>query len=102
MERRDSEDELGLKALLDEEPLADDGFSTVVLARVQRHRRLRRASLLAAGALSSAVIAGVLLTSGLSGATGIEIRPWPVFVVLLTVGTLGAAWLDTEAFSLPD
>ncbi len=101
MERRHSEDELCLKALLAEEPLADDGFSAAVLARVQRHVWVRRAFLLTAGLLSSSVIAGILVTSGLSGATAVQFQPWQVFVVLLAIGTAGAMWLDTEALSLP-
>ncbi len=96
MERRHSEDELCLKALLDEEPLADDGFSAVVLARVQRHVWVRRAFLLTAALVSSAVIAVVLVTSGLYGATGVQFQSWQVFVVLVAVGTTGAMWLDTE------
>ncbi len=101
MERRHTEDELCLKALLDERPLADDGFSAVALARVQRHVRVRRAFLATAGLLSSAVIAATLVTSGLLGATGVHFQPWQVFVVLVAVGTAGAMWLDTEALSLP-
>ena len=101
MERRHTEDELSLKALLDERPLADDGFSAVVLARVQRHVWVRRALLATAGLLSSAVIAAVLVTSGFSGATGVQFQPWQVFVVLVAVGTAGAMWLDTEALGLP-
>ncbi len=102
MERRHTEDELCLKALLEEGPLADGGFSAVVLARVQRHVWVRRAFLLTAGLLSSAMIAGILATSGLFGTTGVHFQPWQVFVVLVAVGTAGAMWLDTEALSLPE
>ncbi len=102
MERRNTEDELSLKALLDEGPLADDGFSEVVLARVQRHVWVRRVFLLTAALVSSTVIASVLVTSGLFGTTGFHFQPWQVFVVLVAVGTAGAMWLDTEALSLPE
>ncbi len=102
MERRHTEDELSLKALLDERPLADDGFSAVVLARVQRHVWVRRAFLLTAALVSSAVIAGILVTSGLFGTTGVDFQPWQVFVVLVAVGTAGAIWLDTEVLGLPE
>ncbi len=98
MEQGHSEDELRLKALLDEGPLADGGFSAVVLARVQRHVWVRRAFLLAAGLLSSS-IAGIMVTSGLFGTTAVQFQPWQVFVVLVAIGTAGAMWLDTEATS---
>ena len=100
MEQGHSEDELRLKALLDEGPLADGGFSAVVLARVQRHVWVRRAFLLTAGLLSSSVIAGILVT-GLFGTTAVQFQPWQIFVVLVAIGTAGAMWLDTEALSLP-
>ena len=101
MEKGHSEDELRLKALLDEEPLADEGFSAVVLVRVQRYVWVRRACLLTAGLLSSSVIAGILVTSGLFGATAVQFQPWQVFVVLVAIGTAGAMWLDTETLGLP-
>ncbi len=101
MEQGHSEDELRLKALLDEGPLADGGFSAVVLARVQRHVWARRTFLLTAGLLSSCVIAAILVTSGLFGTTAVQFQPWQVFMVLVAIGTAGAMWLDTEALSLP-
>ncbi len=102
MEQGHSEDELRLKALLDEGPLADDGFSAVVLARVQRHVWVRRAFLLTAGLLSSSVIVGSLVTSDLFGTTAVQFQPWQVFMVLVAIGTAGAMWLDTEALGLPE
>ena len=101
MEQGYSEHELRLRALLDEEPLADDGFSAGVLARVQRHAWIRRTILLTTGLLSCSVIVGILVTSDLFGMTAVQFQPWHVFVVLVAIGTAGAMWLDTEALSLP-
>ena len=68
---------------------------------MQRHAWVRRVFLLTAALVSSAVIAGMLVSSGSFGTTGVDFQPWQVFVVLVAVGTTGAMWLDTEALSLP-
>ena len=100
MREEPAQDEFRLRKLLDEATLPDDGFSTRVLARVQRYRRTRRVVFLTA-TLVSLALCWALMPSGLVAAPNIDLQTWHLFAPVILIGVLALFWTDTEVLTLP-
>ncbi len=100
MREESTQDEFWLRGLLDETALPDDGFSTKVLARVQRSRRPRRVVFLTA-TLVSLGLCWALMPSGMTAAPTLDPEAWHLFAILILTGALALFWTDTETLTLP-
>jgi hypothetical protein len=79
-----------LRRELDEPPLPDRGFTSGVMARIDRARRRRRVLFAAAAAIALAVV---------GAAVGTEITPGTVMAALLLITISSLAWMDGESVS---
>ncbi len=93
-------DEVRMRELLAEAALPDDGFSTRVLARLQRYRRTRRVVFLTA-TLVSLGLCWALMPSGMTAAPTLDVEAWHLFATVIMIGALALFWTDTETLTLP-
>ncbi len=100
MREEPTPDEFRMRELLDEAALPDDGFSTKVLARIQRYRRTRRLIFLTA-TLASMGLCWALMPSGMIAAPTLDLEAWHLFATVITIGALALFWTDTETLTLP-
>ena len=100
MREEPTQDEFRMRELLDEAALPDDGFSTKVLARVQRYRRTRRLVFLTA-TLVSLGLCWALMPSGMTAAPTLDLEAWHLFATVIMIGALALFWTDTETLTLP-
>ena len=103
-------DELWLKEMLTEEPLAEDGFSRTVMVQLTRRRRRQRVvrGLVWLGLVIAAVSVGIALSSLDPSSFSLAEALLPttqtlethhiLALALLSLGLGSALWLDTEAF----
>ena len=100
MREESTRDEVWMRELLDEAALPDDGFSTKVLARVQRHRRTRRL-VFSTATLLSLGLCWALMPGGMTAAPTLDLEAWHLFATVIMIGALALFWTDTETLTLP-
>ena len=100
MREEPTPDEFRMRELLDEAALPDDGFSTKVLARIQRYRRMRRLVFLTA-TLVSLGLCWALMPSGMTAVPTPDLEAWHLFATVIMIGALALFWTDVETLTLP-
>ena len=100
MREEPTPDEFRMRELLDEAALPDDGFSTKVLARIERYRRTRRIVFLSA-TLVSLGLCRALMPSGTTLLPTLDLEAWHLLATLILSGALALFWTDTETLTLP-